>query len=263
MSAIVVCIRNELDKITRRKKYRFILIITLLITVCGAFIGAIPNSVISISAHNYPYTLLSLCCYFFTPFTAFMLASDLISGECEKNELKLLLTHNVNRTEILFGKLAAIAVYEFILTAVNVITALICSLMLCGFTSVNIFIALMSVIITIIPMTAFVSFAGIISVFCKNGVSAFGMGFAVYGGFMLLGLIFSRMSDSIFTSYLTLYKMIIGQSIPMFRLLLGIGVLLGFSLLFLSGASMKFEKKNSDFTSVLQTYDSNMYVIDL
>lgn len=243
MSILCICSKNEIYKIFQRKKYWIILAVTLGITVCGALISLISNSVISFSSQNYPYAILSLCCYLFIPFTALMLASDLISGECERNELKLILTRHVSRTGLLFGKLAAVMVYEFFLTAANVIAALIFSLILSGFTSVNIFIVLMSVVITIIPIAAFVSFAGIISVFCKSGISAFGMGVAAYGGFALLGLVFSRISSSIFTSYLALYKMIIGQNIPVFRLILGIGVLLGFSLLFLSAASMKFEKR--------------------
>lgn len=243
MSILCICSKNEIYKIFQRKKYWIILAVTLGITVCGALISLISNSVISFSSQNYPYAILSLCCYLFIPFTALMLASDLISGECERNELKLILTRHVSRTGLLFGKLAAVMVYEFFLTAANVIAALIFSLILSGFTSVNIFIVLMSVVITIIPIAAFVSFAGIISVFCKSGISAFGMGVAAYGGFTLLGLVFSRISSSIFTSYLALYKMIIGQNIPIFRLILGIGVLLGFSLLFLSAASMKFEKR--------------------
>lgn len=161
-----------------------------------------------------------------------MLASDLISSECEKNELKLFLTRHISRTEMLFGKLTAITVYEFFLTTVNVITALICSLIFSGFASVNILTVLLSIFISVIPMAVFVSFAGFISVLCKSGVSALGTGLAVYGGFTLLGLVFSRISSSVFTSYLTLYKMIIGQSVPVFRLILGICVLLGFSLLF-------------------------------
>ena len=243
MSTLCICSKNEIYKIFQRKKYWIILAVTLGITVCGALIGLISNSVISFSSQNYPYVILSLCCYLFIPFTALMLASDLISGECERNELKLLLTRYVSRTELLFGKLAAVMVYEFFLTAANVTAALIFSLVLSGFTSVNIFIVLMSVVITIIPIAAFVSFAGIISVLCQSGISAFGMGVAAYGGFTLLGLAFSRISSSIFTSYLALYKMIIGQNIPIFRLILGIGVLLGFSLLFLSAASIRFEKR--------------------
>lgn len=57
----------------------------------------ISNSFISFSSQNYPYAILSLCCYLFIPFTALMLASDLISGECERNELKLLLTRHASR----------------------------------------------------------------------------------------------------------------------------------------------------------------------
>lgn len=243
MSTLCICSKNEIYKIFQRKKYWILLSVTLGITVCGALIGLISNSVISFSSQNYPYAILSLCCYLFIPFTALMLASDLISGECERNELKLLLTRHVSRTGLLFGKLAAVIVFEFILTAANVIVSLVFSLILSGFTSVNIFVVLMSVVITMIPITAFISFAGVISVFCKSGISAFGMGVAAYGGFTLMGLVFSRISSSIFTSYLALYKMIIGQNIPVFRLILGIGVLLGFSLLFLSVASMRFEKR--------------------
>lgn len=243
MNTFSACIKNELDKIFRRKKYRILPILTVCITVFGALIGNIPNSIISFSMSNYPYAILSLCCYLIIPFVAFTLTSDIISGECEKKELKNLLTRHISRTEILFGKLTAIIVYALLLTTGNVIIALIFSLIFSGFASVNILAVLLSVCITVIPIIAFVSFAGFISVLCKNGVSAFGTGILAYGGFILLGLIFSRISSSIFTSYLALYKMIIGHSIPIFRLILGVAVLLGFSLMFLSGAGMKFERK--------------------
>lgn len=243
MNTFSACIKNELDKIFRRKKYRILPILTVCITMFGALIGNIPNSIISFSMSNYPYAILSLCCYLIIPFVAFTLTSDIISGECEKKELKNFLTRHISRTEILFGKLTAIIVYALLLTTGNVIIALIFSLIFSGFASVSILAVLLSVCITVIPIIAFVSFAGFISVLCKNGVSAFGTGILAYGGFILLGLIFSRISSSIFTSYLALYKMIIGHSIPIFRLILGIAVLLGFSLMFLSGAGMKFERK--------------------
>lgn len=243
MNIFSACIKNELDKIFRRKKYRILPILTVCITVFGALIGNIPNSIISFSMSNYPYAILSLCCYLIIPFVAFTLTSDIISSECEKKELKNLLTRHISRTEILFGKLTAIIVYVLLLTTGNVIIVLIFSLIFSGFASINILAVLFSVCITVIPIIAFVSFAGFISVLCKNGVSAFGTGILAYGGFILLGLIFSRISSSIFTSYLALYKMIIGHSIPIFRLILGIAVLIGFSLMFLSGAGMKFERK--------------------
>lgn len=243
MNTFSACIKNELDKILRRKKYRILPILIICITVFGALIGNIPNSIISFSMSNYPYAILSLCCYLLIPFVAFTLTSDIISSECEKKELKNLLTRHISRTEILFGKLTAIIVYALLLTTGNVIIALIFSLIFSGFASVNILAVLLSVCITVIPIIAFVSFAGFISVLCKNGVSAFGTGILAYGGFILLGLVFSRISSSIFTSYLALYKMVIGHSIPIFRLILGIAVLLGFSLMFLSGAGMKFERK--------------------
>lgn len=243
MNIFIACIKNELDKIFKRKKYCILPIFTVGITIFGALIGNIPNSIISFSMSNYPYAILSLCCYLIIPFVAFTLASDIISGECEKKELKNFLTRHISRTEILFGKLTAIIVYALLLTTGNVIIALILSLIFSGFASINILAVLLSVFITVIPIIAFVSFSGFISVICKNGVSAFGTGIIAYGGFMLLGLVFSRISSSIFTSYLALYKMIIGQSIPVFRLILGIAILLGFSLMFLSGAGMKFERK--------------------
>ena len=232
MKTLGVCMKNELNKISRRKKYRIMIAVTMCITILGALMGLITNGIISFSLQSYPYVILSLCCYLFVPFTSLMLAYDLISSECEKNELKLFLTRHISRTEMLFGKLTAITVYEFFLTAVNVITALICSLIFSGFASVNILTVLLSIFISVIPMAVFVSFAGFISVLCKSGVSALKTGLAVYGGFTLLGHVFSRISSSVFTSYLTLYKMIIGQSVPVFRLILGICVLLGFSLLF-------------------------------
>lgn len=54
-----VCMKNELNKISRRKKYRIMIAVTIL----GALIGLITNGIISFSLQSYPYVILSLCCY--------------------------------------------------------------------------------------------------------------------------------------------------------------------------------------------------------
>lgn len=98
MNIFSACIKNELDKIFRRKKYRILPILTVCITVFGALIGNILNSIISFSMSNYPYAILSLCCYLIIPFVAFTFTSDIISSECKKKELKNLLTRHISCT---------------------------------------------------------------------------------------------------------------------------------------------------------------------
>ena len=60
---------------------------------------------------------------------------------------------------------------------------------------------------------------------------------------MLLGIICPSISSMIFTSYTNWYKLFIGAQMPIKSILVILGLLLGYSLVFFSGAYALFEKK--------------------
>lgn len=240
----MICIKNELYKIFRTVKYRLFIGASAALTI-GAFLaGTLSGNPVSFFGGNYPYLVLSLCCYLLVPFASFSLTADIISGEFERDEMKLIASRHIGRNELLIGKLGAIAVYDILLTAANVISAAVLTVIFCGMTSVNLVTVLISIIVTILPIMAVAAFGGMISVLCKTSISAFA---AELAAFVLAGavpLIFSNVSRAFFTSYLAIYKMAVGQTIPVFEILMGLAVLIGSILLFLPCSCLIFEKKD-------------------
>lgn len=244
MSMTMICIKNELYKIFRAVKYRLFMGILAVLTVCIFISGAISGNPVSFFSENYPYFVLSLCCYLLIPFATFSLAADLISGEYERNEMKLLLTRHITRNELIIGKLASIAVYDMLLMAVNVLSAAVLTVIFCGVASVNLITVFVSVLTTFLPAVTVTAFAGMIAVICKTSISAFAAEMAAYALISVISLVFSHISRAFFTSYLAIYKMTIGQSIPVFEMIMGAAVLVGSILLFIPTACLIFEKKN-------------------
>lgn len=244
MSMIRICIKNEFYKIFRTAKYKLFMVISAALTVCIFLAGTISGNPFSFFGGNYPYFVLSLCCYLFIPFASFSLAADIISGECERNEIKLLITRHIGRNELLIGKLSAIAVYDVLLTLVNSVLAAVLTVVFCGVSSVSLLTVFVSILITVLPIMTVAAFAGMISVLCKTSVAAFMAGIAAFALTGILALIFSNISRVFFTSYLAIYKMTIGQTVPVFELIMGTTVLMGSILLFLPCSCLIFEKKD-------------------
>lgn len=244
MSMIGICFKNELYKIFKAVKYKLFMGISAALTICLFLSGMIAGNPLSFSGGNYPYFVLSICCYLFIPFAAFSLTADLIAGECERNEMKLFITRQISRNELIIGKLAAITAYELLLTAANVIPAAALTIIFCGIGSVNLITVFGSVLITLLPIMSVAAFSAMIAMLCKTSISAFAAEAAAFAFAGISALVFSNISRAFFTSYLAIYKMTIGQTIPVFELMIGAAVLLGSTLLFLPCSCLIFEKKD-------------------
>lgn len=240
---IISYIKSECFKIFSQAKYKIIIAITLLANIFGVFVGMIPNSIINLSVTKYPYTVASALAYIVIPFVAFLLASNLIAGECERNQIKLLVTRHIERSIILLGKLAAICIYLAVILALNIILSAILGMIFSGFGTISLIKVFSAFLITLIPLFTIVSFSGFIAVNCKSSSSSLGLSIVGYAGFILIGLLFSGLSKIFFTSYTTIFKMIIGNNIPWLSLISGLSVLLCWILILLSLSCLKFERK--------------------
>lgn len=244
MSMTVICIKNELYKIFGTVKYKLFIGVTAAMTVCNFLAGTLTASHTSFFGGNYPYLILSLCCYLFIPFASFSLTADIISGEFERNEMKLLAARHISRSELILGKLGATVVYDMLLTLANVISAAILTVIFCGISSVSLISVFVSLLITVLPIMTVTTFSGMISLLCKTSISAFAAELAGFAFACIMPLIFSNMNRAFFTSYLAIYKMTIGQTIPVFEIIMGAAVLIASALMFLPCSCLIFEKKD-------------------
>lgn len=243
MKPILNIISCENIKIYNQTKYRIYPIIITLIILAGAIISGGQGSVLGFTMSNYSYSVLYMISYIFAPIAIFMLVSDIMSSEMASDEIKVLLTRPISRVNILIGKILAVLIYIGLIFLLGSILSTVLAIVFSGFASFSILNSIIVYIVGFLPMIALVSMAIMISTIAKSGTTCFCMCLFSYLGFMVLEVVFSNISAGIFTSYLNIGNMLVGSVIPVYNLLIGIAILIGYSLIFLSLGGIKFVEK--------------------
>lgn len=244
IKSVMTLVSCENQKILRQKKYQIYPTVTAVIVIGAAAVSMIPKNIIGFTMSNYPYTVLSMLNYVFAPLVIFMLVSDIFSNEMSGTEIKVLITRPVNRVKVLLGKIISIAVYVGVMLIGGCIISSILSLIFSGLSSFNIITVLMTYIIGYLPLLTFITMSAMVSCIVKSGTACFTFCLLVYLGFMLVGLIFSKISPALFTYYLGIGGMMSGGHIPFANLFVGIAVLIGYALIFLSVTAIKFVSRD-------------------
>lgn len=234
----------ELRKISSQRKYKVLFGIIVLLVIGGAAVSLIPGNPLRLSMANYPYTVLTWLNTLFLPLAVFMLASDLLSGEIGSQEIKVMLTRPVARHKVLIAKYAAIAAYAGVLMAACFVISGIFSVVVAGLASFSILTAVSAYLVGLLPVVALIAMAGMISAAAKSGTATFGLCLLAYVGLSLLGWIFAGAAPALFTSYMGISNMVIGSVIPVSSLLMGVIILFGYTVAFLSLGAISFERKD-------------------
>ena len=243
MNAIRIGIINENTKLFKRIKYKVLLICIGILSIVLGVISNYSGGLINVSLSNLPLNILSILTTVLIPLVIFMAVADLFAAEQENGTIKAVITRPISRNEILISKMISILIY---VTSILVVTFVIGLFMgiLFGRTQVidipKIFIAYVVSVLPIIP-TIFLSI--LISQLSKSSSSSVMLSVLIYIIIMLLGIIFPSISSMIFTSYTNWYKLFIGAQMPIKSILIIVGLLMGYSLVFFSGAYALFEKK--------------------
>ena len=110
-------------------------------------------------------------------------------------------------------------------------------------TVINIPEIFIAYVVSIFPIIPTILLSILISQLSKSSSSSVMLSVLVYIIIMLSGIIIPSISSMIFISYTNWYKLFIGAQMPIKSILTIIGLLLGYSLVFFSGAYALFEKK--------------------
>ncbi|MCL2775638.1 MAG: ABC transporter permease [Oscillospiraceae bacterium] len=244
IKSVITLVSCENQKILHQRKYQIYPIITAVIIICAAAVSMIPKNIIGFTMSNYPYTVLSMLNYVFAPLAIFMLVSDIFSNEMSGNEIKVLLTRPVHRVSVLLAKVISVAVYIGIILIGCCVISSVLSLISTGFKWFNIVTVLLTYIIGYLPLLTFTMMSAMIACIVKSGTACFTFCILAYMVFMLVGLIFSKISPALFTYYLGIGGMMSGGHVPFANLFVGIAVLIGYALIFLSVSGIKFMSKD-------------------
>jgi len=243
MNAIRIGIINESTKLFKRSKYKMFLIFIGILSIGLGLISNYTGSLVNISLSNLPLNILSILTTALIPLVIFMAVADLFAAEQENGIIKAIITRPISRREILISKMISILIYVI---SVLIITFIISSIMgiFFGRTEVidipEIFIAY---VVSILPIIPTIFFSILISQLSKSSSSSVMLSVLIYIIIMLSGIIFPKISSMIFISYTNWYKLFIGAQMPIKSILVIVGLLMGYSLVFFSGAYALFEKK--------------------
>jgi len=243
MNAIRMGIINENTKLFKRIKYKILLICIGILSIVLGVISNYTGGLINVSLSNLPLSILSILTTVLIPLVIFMAVADLFAAEQENGTIKAVITRPISRNEILISKMIAILIYVTSILIVAFIIGLFMGILFGRTQVINIPEIFIAYVVSIVPIIPTIFLSILISQLSRSSSSSVMLSVLLYIIIILLGIIVPSISPMIFTSYTNWYKLFIGAQMPIKSILVIIGLLIGYSLIFFSGAYALFEKK--------------------
>ena len=243
MNAIRIGIINESTKLFKRSKYKILLICIGILCIALGLISNFTGGLINVSLSNLPLNLLSILTSVLIPLVIFMAVADLFAAEQENGTIKAVITRPISRNEILISKMISILIYVTSILIITFIIGLVMGIFFGRTQVINIPEIFIAYVVSVLPIIPIIFLSILISQLSKSSSSSVMLSVLIYIIIMLLGIIFPSISSMIFISYTNWYKLFIGAQMPIKSILIIVGLLMGYSLVFFSGAYALFEKK--------------------
>jgi len=243
MNAIRTGIINENIKLFKRSKYKILLICIGILSMALGIISNFTGGLINVSLSNLPLNILSILTNVLIPLVIFMAVADLFAAEQENGTIKAIITRPISRNEILVSKMISILIYVISILLITFIVSSVMGIFFGRTTVINIPEIFIAYVVSIFPIIPTILLSILISQLSKSSSSSVMLSVLVYIIIMLSGIVIPSISSMIFISYTNWYKLFIGAQMPIKSILTIIGLLLGYSLVFFSGAYALFEKK--------------------
>jgi len=243
MNTIKIGIINESTKLFKRSKYKILLICIGILCIALGLISNFTGGLINVSLSNLPLNLLSILTTVLIPLVIFMAVADLFAAEQENGTIKAVITRPISRNEILISKMISILIYVTSILIITFIIGLVMGIFFGRTQVINIPEIFIAYVVSILPIIPIIFLSILISQLSKSSSSSVMLSVLIYIIIMLLGIIFPSISSMIFISYTSWYKLFIGAQMPIKSILIIVGLLMGYSLIFFSGAYALFEKK--------------------
>jgi ABC-2 type transport system permease protein len=172
-----------------------------------------------------------------------MAVADLFAAEQENGTIKAVITRPISRNEIFISKMISILIYVISILITTFIIGLVIGIFFGRTQVINIPEIFIAYVVSILPIIPTIFLSILISQLSKSSSSSVMLSVLIYIIIMLSGIIFPKVSSMLFISYTNWYKLFIGAHMPIKSILIIVGLLMGYSLVFFSGAYALFEKK--------------------
>ena len=237
MRTFISSLKNELKKISARKKYFVFLIIEIAICVVSWLIsmaiGRASNGMVSSSMmlSNMPLYMLSFFIQIYVPLIIFMATCDLFVSEIHDGTIRATFMRPISRLKQYFSKAAAV----LILAAVYLVTLFILTTIIKGIgahSMQGLLPGFLSYFLDIIPLIVLVLFAAMINQFSNSPSLSIIICIIIYIGLYVVGVVVPQMSGLLFTGYSQWHNLWIGVTLPLRAMIAKMGILVGYGTIF-------------------------------
>ena len=250
MQPFVANLKNELFKLSRRKKYIVFLILGALVCVGSALRvlaadlildEALPRELLvgGLTGENLLFLLL-----LFLPLIALMGCCDLFAGEQADHTLRFSLMRPVGKGKLFFSKAAAV----FLLCLFDLVALLAVSAaaqLIMGGGSKGVARSVASGLLDLVPLAVLILFFCLVNQLVKGSGLAVLVCLAVYVALVVVGTYVPAAGGLLFTGYLRWHNLWVGVTLPFKAMLTRIGILAGYGLVFGSCGYLLFDRKEA------------------
>lgn len=250
MKQFTANLKNELFKLTKRKKYFVLLVLGCLVSVASALRVLIANYITGggISRASILGGLMNANLFFvllaFLPLIAIMASCDLFVGEQADHTIRFSLMRPIAKWKLYFSKITAVMLLCILDLAVLWGVTSVTQVVLGGGTS-GLVSSVFACLLDIIPLIVLVLFFVLVNQVIKSTSLAVLLCVVLHIGFIVLGTYLPVAGGLLFSGYLQWHNLWIGTILPFGALLPRIGLLLGYGLVFGSAGYLLFERKEA------------------
>ena len=241
--------RNEWDKLMFRKKYIIFLIIGIALCLIWTGLGQAISSFIrmqggfAITFTQTPRGTLPFFLSILVPFLMFMGVTDLLTVEEAENTMKAMVFRPVERWKLYFSKILAVVSYAAVyLACIFVVSAVLNQIFGKPQSVSGLLIDLASYALTLVPLAILASFAALLALLGRSGTLTMFLLIMAYILLSVLPVFFPILSEMLFTSYLSWYRLWIG-AMPGAKMIHMLLIVLGYGVVFFTAGSLLFDRK--------------------
>ena len=250
MKTFIASYRNEWTKLIARKKYIVFLCIGLGICLIWAVLGRLISSFaqqqggLTLTISPTPMGALPFFLQVLIPFLMFMGVTDLLTVEGADSTMKAMICRPIERWKLYFSKILTVVTYAALyLACVFVVCAVLNQIFGKPYSISELFISLASYALTLIPLAILASFAALIALMGKSGTLTMFLLLLAYLSLCVLPVFFPILTEMLFTSYLSWYRLWVGALPGASKLIHMLIIVFGYGVVFTTAGSLLFDRK--------------------
>lgn len=248
MAVFLAALRNELEKLTKKKKALVALILSFAVIVIGQILVVGVRSgfgIRGVGSVEFPVLVLSVVINTVLPLFTALVAIDCFSGEFSNNIIRFTLTRPISRIKVFSAKVSAIAVFIF----ANLILLLFFS-SIAGFlfnansaSAASFLKTILTYLVSLFPLLVLGLGIVFLANFLKSGTTVFFASILAFIFFKAIGLFFPQFSSLLITTHLDWYHLWLADSIPVYKIVRSLLLMLGYAIIFFTAGYYLFDNK--------------------